>query len=202
MRSPPGRVRGGSARRSTAKSAKKRRLLAPRGRTRRRIASSSDPLSTVSTAARSGTAAATASAKRARIGCRPSGPSAAHAGEGGARRRHGRVDLGPAAGRDVGQAPVPAQRRAHLEGPAVGARDALAADEVVGRDGDALDGGRAAGGGRAAHGSWSSWASRTTRRSRRARVARSSGVQAGGQGGLAGVELGEERLDEALAVAR
>ena len=79
LRSPPCRVRAGSSRRSTAQSAKKRMLLAPRGSTRSRIASSSEPLSTVSTAARSGTAASIASASRDRYGSRPSGPSAAHA---------------------------------------------------------------------------------------------------------------------------
>ena len=132
--------------------------------------------------------------------CRPSGPSAAHAG------KAARAAATAASTSARPPAATSARRRsqlsgrAHLEGPPAGAGHALAADEVVGRDGDALDGGRAAGGRRAAHGRPSSWASRTTRRSRRARVARSSGSRPAREGGLARVELREERLDEPLAV--
>ena len=74
LRSPPGSVRGGSSRRERAQSAKKRMLFAARGSTRARIASCSEPLSTHSTAARSGTAASISSARRVRISWRPCGP--------------------------------------------------------------------------------------------------------------------------------
>ncbi len=90
-----------------------------------------------STAASRSTFASIRSARRWRYSARPAGPSAGPGGKGLARPRATReLGLGRAAARDLGERLL-VDRRA-VDEP-VGARDALAADEVVRRDLDACD---------------------------------------------------------------
>ena len=119
---------------ATARSAYARKFRAPRAITRARSERRSIAMSAHSTAASRSTFASIRSARRWRCAARPSGPSACPARKRLRRRRDGELRLALAASCDLRDR-LGVDRREVDE--RLGARNALAADEVVGRDVDA-----------------------------------------------------------------